>query len=280
MTIEVVISFFAAAGCVKPPRVKIVTYNLNGIRARLPRLLEYLEEQTPDVVCLQELKCADENLPIAAIRSAGYEGVWHGQKSFNGVAILSRANRSLTVRLQGLPGEPEDVHSRYIEAQLGDWVVASLYLPNGNPIGSGKFAYKLRWFERLRQRGRELLAEGRPVVLAGDWNVIPTEHSDDVFSARAMAHDALMQPESRVAYRDVLADGWTDALRARHPVGRLYTFWDYMAGCWRRDAGFRIDHLLLSPSAAPQLQDAGVDKAYRGREKASDHAPTWVTLNE
>jgi exodeoxyribonuclease-3 len=259
-------------------RVKIVTYNVNGIRARLPRLLEYLQEQTPEVVCLQELKCAEENLPITELRSAGYEGHWHGQKGFNGVAILARIGMAPALRQRGLAGDPADMQSRYIEAAIGEVVVAALYLPNGNPVGTEKFTYKLRWLERLRARGQELLAEGGPVVLAGDWNVIPTEHSDDVFSARAMAHDALMQPESRAALHEFLSDGWTDALRARHPAGRLYTFWDYMAGCWRRDAGFRIDHLLLSPAAAKRLVDAGVDKTYRGREKASDHAPTWVQL--
>ena len=258
--------------------MKIVTYNVNGIRARLPRLVEYLQEQQPHLVCLQELKCAEENLPHPELRAAGYEGLWHGQKGFNGVAILARAGVALTLRQRGLAADPADSHSRYIEADAGDLVVASLYLPNGNPVGTEKFAYKLRWIDRLRQRAQALRAEGRAVVLAGDWNVIPTGHSDDVFSARAMAHDALMQPESRAAFRQILDDGWTDAIRARHPQGRLYTFWDYMAGCWRRDAGFRIDHFLLSPPAAARLLDAGVDKDYRGREKASDHAPTWVQL--
>jgi exodeoxyribonuclease III len=258
--------------------MKIVTYNVNGIRARLPRLLEYLQEQKPDIVCLQELKCADENLPLEELRAAGYEGVWHGQKGFNGVAILSRAGVPPTLRQRGLSPDPADSHSRYIEADVGDVVIASLYLPNGNPVGTEKFAYKLRWIERLRARAMELLVEGRTVVLAGDWNIIPTEHPDDVFSAPAMARDALMQPESRAAFRRMLDDGWTDAIRALHPEGRIYTFWDYMAGCWRRDAGFRIDHLLLSAPAADRLLEAGVDKSYRAREKASDHAPTWVQL--
>lgn len=258
--------------------MKIVTYNVNGIRARLPRLLEYLQEQTPDVVCLQELKCADENLPLTELRAAGYDGVWHGQKGFNGVALLSRTGSALTLRQRGLAADPDDSQSRYLEATVDDVVIASLYAPNGNPLGTEKFAYKLRWLERLRLHAQQLLAEARPVVLAGDWNIIPTDHTDDVFSARAMAHDALMQPESRDAFRRILDQGWTDALRAQHPTGRWYTFWDYMAGCWRRDAGFRIDHLLLSPSAAARLVDTGVDKPYRGREKASDHAPTWVQL--
>lgn len=258
--------------------MKIVTYNVNGIRARLPRLVEYLQEQKPDVVCLQELKCADDNLPVADVRAAGYEGIWHGQKGFNGVAVIARASLPLTLRQRGLDPDPSDSHSRYVEAEAGGIIVASLYLPNGNPVGTEKFAYKLRWAGRLRQRAQALRAEGRAVVLAGDWNIIPTESPDDVFSARAMAHDALMQPESRAAYRLFLDDGWTDALRTLHPTGRLYTFWDYMAGCWRRDAGFRIDHLLLSAPATARLKAAGVDKDYRAREKASDHAPTWVEL--
>jgi len=259
--------------------MKLATYNLNGIRARMPRLLEWLDREKPDIVALQELKCADESLPIADIEAAGYGAVWHGQKGFNGVAIITPIDGPAPqVRRVGLPGDPDDTHSRYIEAEVGDVVLASIYLPNGNPVGTEKFAYKLAWMERLRAHAETLLAEERPVVLAGDWNVIPTDDPDDVFSARAMAHDALMQPESRAAFRRILHHGWTDAIRARHPDGPVYTFWDYTAGCWQRDAGFRIDHLLLSPQAADRLLDAGVDKAYRGREKASDHAPTWVEL--
>jgi len=260
--------------------MKIVTYNLNGVRARLPRLLEYLEEQKPDALCLQEIKCADEAFPIEDIKSAGYDGHWHGQKGFNGVAILTPVGRPATLRRVGLPGDPDDSHSRYIEAELDGVTIGSLYLPNGNPIGTEKFDYKLAWMERLRQHGAELLAEERPAVLAGDWNVIPSDHVDDVFSARAMARDALMQPETRAAFRRILHHGWTDAIRARHPDGPVYTFWDYTAGCWQRDAGFRIDHLLLSPQAADRLLDAGVDRDYRGREKASDHAPTWVEIED
>jgi len=260
--------------------MKIVSFNLNGVRARLPRLVEYLDEQRPDLVCLQELKCADDAFPIADVRAAGYDGVWHGQKGFNGVAILAPAGCMPGLRRMGLPGDPDDTHSRYIEAEAGDLVLASIYLPNGNPVGTDKFAYKLAWIDRLRAHARALLAEERPVVLAGDWNVIPTDHPDDVFSARAMAKDALMQPESRAAFRRILNLGFTDAIRARYPAGAVYTFWDYTAGCWQRDAGFRIDHLLLSPQAADRLLDAGVDKEYRGREKASDHAPTWIRLED
>ena len=255
--------------------MKIVTYNVNGIKARLPRLLEYLTEAQPDVVCLQELKASDETFPVSEIQGAGYGAVWHGQKSWNGVAVLARDVQPVE-RVRGLAGEPEDEHSRYLECEVGGIVVASLYLPNGNPRPGPKFDYKLRWLDRLRLRAQELLAEEVPAVLAGDYNVIAND--DDTFSVRAIAEDALMQPESREGYRRLLADGWTDALRTRHPAGGVWTFWDYQAGAWQRDAGFRIDHLLLSPQAADRLVEAGVDKEYRGRERASDHAPTWVTL--
>jgi len=258
--------------------MKIVTYNLNGIRARLPRLLEYLEEQKPDALCLQEIKCDDDAFPIGDIRAAGYDGVWHGQKGFNGVAILTPAGAPPALRRMGLPGDPDDTHSRYIEAEVNGFIVGSIYLPNGNPVGTEKFDYKLRWLERLTEHAHELLAEERPVVLAGDYNVIPEDR--DVFSVRAMQNDALMQPESRAALRRLVNQGWTDALRAIHPTDeRLYTFWDYTAGAWQRDAGFRIDHLLCSPSAADRLRNAGVDKWARGEEKASDHAPTWIEFS-
>jgi exodeoxyribonuclease-3 len=260
--------------------MKIATYNLNGIRARLPRLLEWLDREKPDVAFHQELKCADETLPIADIEAAGNVALWHGQKGFNGVAILTPAATPPTLRRVGLPGDPDDTHSRYIEAEVQGVTIASIYLPNGNPVGTGKFAYKLAWMDRLRAHAMELLAEERPTILAGDWNVIPTDDPDDVFSAKAMASDALMQPESRQALRRILNLGFTDAIRARYPEGAVYTFWDYTAGCWQRDAGFRIDHLLLSAQAADRLRDAGVDKDYRGREKASDHAPTWVEIED
>ena len=255
--------------------MRIATFNINGIKARLPRLLEYLAEQQPDVVCLQELKTSDETFPEADIRAAGYGVLWHGQKSWNGVAILAKGQDPVE-RQRGLGGEPEDEHSRYLEAEIDGLVIASIYLPNGNPQPGPKFDYKLRWIDRLAARARVLLAEELPVVLAGDYNVIPND--DDTYSVRAMQDDALMQPESRAGFRTLVAQGWTDALRTRHPGGGVWTFWDYQAGAWQRDAGFRIDHLLLSPMAADRLLDAGVDKAYRAREKASDHAPTWVTL--
>lgn len=255
--------------------MKIVTFNINGIKARLPRLIEYLTEQQPDVVCLQELKTSDETFPIDEIREAGYGALWHGQKAWNGVAILAKGSDPIE-RQRGLEGEIEDEHSRYLEAEVNGVVVASLYLPNGNPLPGPKFDYKLRWIERLSNRARVLLTEEKPVVLAGDYNVIAND--DDTFSVRAMASDALMQPESREGFRRLVAQGWTDALRTRFPKGGVWTFWDYQAGAWQRDAGFRIDHLLLSPIAADRLTDAGVDKEYRGREKASDHAPTWIRL--
>lgn len=257
--------------------MKIATYNINGIRARLPRLLEWLEREQPDVACLQELKCADELLPALDIEGAGYRALWHGQKGFNGVAILARG-RTPQLRRIGLPDDPDDLHSRYIEAEVDGIVIASLYLPNGNPVGTEKFTYKLRWMERLRLHAAGLLAEERPVVLAGDWNVVSEDR--DVYSPAAMAGDALMQPETRAAWRRILHQGWTDALRMLHPKDdRLYTFWDYTAGCWQRDAGFRIDHLLLSPQVADRLTAAGVDRWARGEEKASDHAPTWVRID-
>ncbi len=257
--------------------MKIATYNVNGIKARLPRLLEWLEETKPDIACLQELKSSDETFPESDVRAAGYGAIWHGQKGFNGVAILARGVDPVEVQ-RGLEGEPEDEHSRYIEADVFGVRVASIYLPNGNPQPGPKFDYKLRWMARLQERARQILAEEVPAILAGDYNVIPTD--EDVYSIGAMADDALMQPESRAAFRTLCFQGWTDAIRARHPVGQMWTFWDYQAGAWQRDAGFRIDHLLLSAQAADRLTDANVDKSYRGREKASDHAPTWAVLTD
>jgi exodeoxyribonuclease-3 len=257
--------------------MKIATFNVNGIRSRLPRLLEWLDETAPDVACLQEIKISDEIFPAAELRDAGYGAVWHGQKGFNGVAILARGTDPVEIR-RGLPGDPDDTHSRYIEAEVAGVTVASIYLPNGNPQPGPKFDYKLAWMERLIEHAATLFAGEAPVVLAGDYNVVPTDTKDDIFSAAAMASDALMQPESRAAWKRLIHQGWTDAVRAIHPTGKVYTFWDYQAGCWARDAGFRIDHLLLSPAAADRLVDAGVDKTARAKEKASDHAPTWIRL--
>ncbi|MBA3895908.1 MAG: exodeoxyribonuclease III [Sphingomonadaceae bacterium] len=255
--------------------MKIATYNVNGIKARLPRLVEWLAETAPDVVCLQELKSSDETFPESDIRAAGYGAVWHGQKGFNGVAILAKGTDPVE-RRRGLPGDPDDTHSRYIEADVAGVTIGSIYLPNGNPLPGPKFDYKLAWFDRLIAHAAELLASETPVVLAGDYNVIPTD--DDVWKPSAMAADALMQPESRAAFRRLSAQGWTDALRTRFPTGPMWTYWDYQMNAWPRDAGFRIDHLMLSPEAVDRFADAGVDKDHRGREKASDHAPTWIIL--
>jgi exodeoxyribonuclease III len=256
--------------------MRIATYNVNGIRARLPRFLEWLAETAPDIACLQEIKCEAHGFPLADIEAAGYHALLHGQKGFNGVAILSKQPATL-VRM-GLEGEAEDKQARYIEAEVAGVRVASIYLPNGNPHPGPKFDYKLRWMERLAARAAELMALEQPVVLAGDYNVIPTD--TDIANPRSMENDALMQPESRQAFRRLLAQGWCDSLRAVHPNGALWTYWDFQAAAWARDSGFRIDHLLLSPEAADRLQSAGVDKEHRGREKASDHAPTWVQLRD
>lgn len=256
--------------------MRIATYNVNGIKARLPRLIEWLDETRPDIVCLQELKSSDETFPEREVRDAGYGAIWHGQKGFNGVAILTRSGDPVET-MRGLPDDPDDTHSRYLEAEIDGVTVASIYLPNGNPQPGPKFDYKLAWFDRLNARAARLLAQEKPVVLAGDYNVIPTDA--DVWKPSAMASDALMQPESRAAFRRLNAQGWTDALLSRYPTAPQWTYWDYQMNAWPRDAGFRIDHLMLSPEAADHLVDAGVDRDHRGREKASDHAPTWIVLN-
>lgn len=257
--------------------MRIATFNINGIKARLPRLIEWLEETRPDIACLQELKTSDETFPTTDIESAGYGAIWHGQKGFNGVAILARGETPVEVK-RGLEGEPEDGQSRYIEADVKGLRVASIYLPNGNPLPGPKFDYKLRWMKRLRVHAAAIWRKEMPAVLAGDYNVIPNDR--DVHSVKAMADDALMQPESRSAYRALLGDGWTDALASLHPAGGVWTYWDYQMNAWPRDAGFRIDHFLLSPAAADRLVDAQVDKEYRGKEKASDHAPVWIELKD
>ena len=256
--------------------MRIASFNINGTNARLPRLLEWLAEAQPDVACLQEIKTVSENFPVETIQAAGYHCLVHGQKGFNGVAILSRAPATETRR--GLPGDDTDEQSRYLEAQVEGVCVASIYLPNGNPQPGPKFDYKLAWMARLHAHAAGLLATGQPTVLAGDYNVIPND--DDIWSPTAMRDDALMQPESRTAYRALLWQGWTDAIRAVHPRGGIWSYWDYQAGAWPRDHGFRIDHLLLSPTAADRLVDAGVDRAVRGAEKASDHAPAWAVLRD
>jgi exodeoxyribonuclease III len=255
--------------------MKIATFNVNGVNGRLPVLLRWLAEAKPDVVCLQELKAPDQKFPEPAIREAGYRAVWQGQKSWNGVAILARGRAPMETR-RGLPGDLDDAHSPYIEAAVDGVLIGCLYLPNGNPAPGPKFDYKLRWFERLAGRATELLATGMPVVLAGDFNVMPTDL--DVNKPERWVDDALFRPEVREAFHHLLAQGWTDALRALHPDERIYTFWDYFRNAWVRNAGLRIDHLLLSPSVTERLVAADVDREVRGWEKASDHAPTWIEL--
>lgn len=257
--------------------MKIATYNVNGVNGRLPVLLRWLGETEPDVVCLQELKAPEEKFPEQAIQDAGYAAIWHGQKSWNGVAILSR-NHKISEVCRALPGDPEDLHSRYIEAVINDIVVGCLYLPNGNPAPGPKFDYKLRWFERLTLHAAELLASGKPTVLTGDYNVMPTEL--DVYKPERWVDDALFRPEVRAAFRTLAGQGWTDALRKLYPDEKIYTFWDYFRNAYGRDAGLRIDHFLLSPNLSSRLTGAGVDRHVRGWEKTSDHAPVWIELND
>jgi exodeoxyribonuclease-3 len=255
--------------------VKIATYNVNGINGRLPVLLRWLEESEPDIVCLQELKAPQERFPLAAIQALGYEAIWHGQKSWNGVALLSRVGEIHETRC-GLPGDPDPSQSRYIEAAINGVIVCGLYLPNGNPRPGPKFDYKLAWFAQLIAHAGELLASGMPVVIVGDFNVIPT--ALDVRKPERWLDDALYAPEVRTAYAALLAQGWTDALRHVHPDEVIYTFWKYWRGAFERNDGLRIDHLLVSPSLAGRIVDAQVDRPVRGWEKSSDHAPVWVEL--
>ena len=257
--------------------MKIATYNVNGVNGRLPVLLRWLEESRPDVVCLQELKAPQEKFPAAAIEDAGYQAIWHGQKSWNGVAILSRVGAPVETR-RGLPGDPDNLNSRYIEAAVNGVLIAGLYLPNGNPRPGPKFDYKLAWFDRLIVHAAELMASGMPVVIAGDFNVMPTER--DVHKPERWLDDALFAPEVRAAFFRLLDQGWLDALRSLHPDETIYTFWDYFRNAYARNAGLRIDHLLLSPALAPRLLDAQVDMHVRGWEKSSDHAPVWISLAE
>lgn len=249
--------------------MKIATFNVNGLNAR------WLEEYQPDVACLQELKTPAERFPAETLQAAGYHAIWHGQKSWNGVAILSRHAAPIE-RCRALPGDPEDLHSRYIEAAVGDVVVACLYLPNGNPAPGPRFDYKLRWLDRLIRHAASLLAERRETVLAGDFNIIPTDL--DVYAPERWLDDALFRPEVRSAYQSLLEQGWVDALRKLHPDERVYTFWKYLRNAFTRDAGLRIDHLLLSPPVAKRLVASGVDRVVRGWDKPSDHAPVWIEI--
>jgi exodeoxyribonuclease-3 len=255
--------------------MKVATYNVNGVNGRLPVLLRWLNEAKPDVVCLQELKTPQEKFPEQAIKDAGYNAIWHGQKSWNGVAILSRGMEIKETR-RGLDGDPEDLHSRYIEAFINGVVVGCLYLPNGNPAPGPKYDYKLNWFERFSAHAARLLTYDVPVVLAGDYNVMPTEL--DVYKPERWVDDALFRPEIRAAFKNIVGQGWTDALRTLHPGEKIYTFWDYFRNAYGRDAGLRIDHFLLSPHLKSHLIAAGVDRHVRGWEKTSDHAPVWITL--
>lgn len=255
--------------------MKIATYNVNGINGRLPVLLRWLAEAKPDIACLQELKSPDEKFPRDAIEKAGYEAIWHGQKSWNGVAILSRIGKPVETR-RGLPGDPDDTHSRYIEAEINGMIIGSIYLPNGNPAPGPKFDYKMEWFKRLNKYAAKLIKLDKPVILIGDYNVIPTEM--DCHKPSSWKDDALFFPEPRAAYKKLVQQGWTDALRELHPDEKIFTFWDYFRNAYARNAGIRIDHLLLNPKIAPTLRKAGVDRYVREWEKTSDHAPTWIEL--
>lgn len=262
--------------------MKIATFNVNGVNGRLPVLLRWLAQARPDIACLQELKAPEERFPQAALEKAGYGAIWHGQKSWNGVAILQRGARPVETR-RGLPGDPDDLHSRYIEAEFGDpargrLTVGCLYLPNGNPAPGPRFDYKLAWFKRLRAHAATLIRQQRAVVLAGDYNAIPTDL--DVYKPERWIDDALFRPETRREFQLLTKQGWIDAVRALHPGERVYTFWDYFRNAYPRNAGLRIDHLMLSPAVAGRLEAAGVDREVRGWEKASDHAPAWIELAE
>ncbi|MET7143670.1 exodeoxyribonuclease III [Xanthomonas sp. PPL139] len=255
--------------------LKIATYNVNGIRSRLPQLLQWLQREAPDIVGLQELKSVDAGFPLAELHAAGYGAVWMGQSSWNGVALLAKGCDPVESR-RGLPGDPRDTQSRYIEAMAHGVLVGCLYLPNGNPRPGPKFDYKLDWFARLQRHAQQLVALPHPVALIGDFNVVPTD--TDIYNPASWRRDALLQPESRQAYAELLAQGWTDSLRQVHGERRVYTFWDYFRQHWQRDAGLRIDHLLLNPPLAARLRDAGVDRWVRDLPHASDHAPTWVAV--
>ena len=255
--------------------MKIATYNVNGVNGRLPVLLQWLEEAVPDIVCLQELKAPQDKFPEKAINDAGYNAIWNGQKQWNGVAILAR-NMEIEEITRILPGDESDIHSRYIEALIDGIVIACLYLPNGNPAPGPKLEYKLKWFQRLAERSETLLSLKTPVILVGDFNVMPTEL--DVYKPERWIDDALFRPEVREAFFNIIAQGWTDAIRTLYPNKVIYTFWDYFRNAYGRDAGLRIDHFLLSPHLDSRLLAAGVDRNVRGWEKSSDHAPVWIEI--
>lgn len=257
--------------------MKIATYNVNGVNGRLPVLLRWLDEAAPDIVCLQELKAPQDNFPIKAINDAGYNAIWNGQKQWNGVAILAR-NMEIEEVTRALPGDDEDVQSRYIEALINGIVIVCLYLPNGNPFPEPKFEYKLKWFDRLAERAETLLNLKIPVILVGDFNVMPTEL--DVYKPEKWVNDALFRPEVRKAFAAIVSQGWTDAIRELYPDEKIYTFWDYFRNAYERNAGLRIDHFLMSPQIAKQLNSGGVDRHVRGWEKTSDHAPVWIEIDK
>jgi exodeoxyribonuclease-3 len=256
--------------------VKIATFNINNINRRLPNLLGWLRTAKPDIVCLQELKAADSEFPLRAIEKAGYSALWRGQKTWNGVAILSRKSEPVLTRTE-LPGDRDDHEARYLEAAISGVIIACIYAPNGNPQPGPKFDYKLNWLRRLRLHAAKLLKQDFPVVLAGDYNVAPTPF--DIYPTRSWDKDALIQPKSRAAFASLVGQGWTDAIRTLHPSKPMFTFWDYKRNRWERDGGLRLDHLLLSPALAPRLAKAGVDRAVRGEDGASDHAPAWIVLS-
>jgi len=255
--------------------MKIATFNINNVRRRLPNLLRWLRAAKPDVVCLQELKCTQDEFPAAELEKAGYGAVWRGQKTWNGVAILARKAEPVLTRT-ALPGDRNDHEARYIEAAVCGIVIACLYLPNGNPQPGPKFDYKLAWFGRLQKHAKALIKQDLPVVLAGDYNVAPTPL--DIYPTKSWDNDALIQPKSRAAFKKLVDQGWCDAIRTLHPDKPMFSFWDYKRNRWPRDAGLRLDHLLLSPQLAPRLLKAGVDRKIRGEEGASDHAPAWAVL--
>ncbi|HEV7306580.1 exodeoxyribonuclease III [Ensifer sp.] len=257
--------------------MRIATFNINGVVRRLENLTAWLGESKPDIVCLQELKATDAEFPHKAIEAAGYGAVWHGQSAWNGVAILARGGQPVLTRV-GLEGDPSDKQSRYIEAAVSGVLVACLYAPNGNPQPGPKFDYKRAWHDRLFRHASDLAHADLPVVLAGDYNIVPEPR--DIYPTRSYDDNALVQPESRAAFRKLLGHGWLDALRAIHPQQQLFTFWDYRRNRWQRDAGLRLDHILLSRVLADELTDAGIDRDVRGMEGASDHAPVWITLRD
>ena len=256
--------------------MKIATYNVNGINGRLPVLLRWLEETAPDVACLQELKTSDEKFPLGAINAIGYNAVWHGQKSWNGVAVLARKELDLKEAGRGLPGDPNDGQSRYIEAEVSGVLVCCLYLPNGNPAPGPKFDYKMAWFDRLLVKAKKLAKLKGPVVLLGDYNVVPTEQ--DAYKPERWVRDAVFFPEPRAAYQDLLKQGWTDSIRRLYPDEKIFTYWDYFRNAFARDAGIRMDHILLNPVLQDKLLRGGVDRHVRGWQKTSDHAPVWIEL--